>query len=151
MGKIMKGLQAFIIRLFRIDVVKTQAKQLARVKKSTKDSFRVQLVARINAKWLREFLAYDPSVDLPKITVPVLAITGAKDIQVDPGNLERMAELVTAPFEYHVLPDVTHLLRSDPGPPGLADYKRQLKRPLEPRLIELVTEWLERQTATSSV
>ena len=150
-GKSMKGLQAFIIRLFRIDVVKTQAKQLARVKKSTKDSFRVQLVARINAKWLREFLAYDPSVDLPKITVPVLAITGAKDIQVDPGNLERMAGLVTAPFEYHVLPDVTHLLRSDPGSPGLADYKRQLKRPLEPRLIELVTEWLERQTATSSV
>ena len=54
---------------------------------------------------------------------------------MDPGNLERMAELVKAPFEYHLLADVTHLLRSDPGPAGLAGYKKQLKRPLDPRSV----------------
>ncbi len=144
-GNSIKGFQGFIIKLFRIDVMKSQAKQLERIKRSTADSFRVQLVAKVNAKWLREFVEYDPSVDLPKITVPVLAITGGKDIQVDPGNLERMAGLVKSPFESHVLPEVTHLLRADPNPPGLSTYKEQVKRPLDPQVVALIMNWLERQ------
>lgn len=147
-GRTMKGLQAFIVKLFRVDVAKAQAKQLARVKESTEDSLRVQLVSKINAKWLREFMEYDPSVDLPRINAPVLAITGAKDIQVDPGNLEKMKGLVKTPFEPHVLPDLTHLLRKDPGPPGLSTYKEQLQRPLDPEVVALTMDWLERQVGS---
>ncbi len=150
-GKSMKGLQGFLIKLFRIDVVKAQAKQLGRVKNSNKDSYRAQLVAKVNAKWLREFMAYDPGQDLPQIKAPILAITGSKDIQVDPGNLDKMAGLVTAPFEPRVLPDVTHLLRADPGPAGLAAYKEQLKRPVASQVIEVVLEWLDRQAGPATV
>jgi pimeloyl-ACP methyl ester carboxylesterase len=141
------GLNAFLIRLLRIDVVKAQAKQIGRIKASSQDSFRVQLVAKVNAKWMREFLAYDPTEDLTKITCPILAITGAKDIQVDPDNLERMAGLVKAPFERHVVPDVTHLLRSDDGPPRLSTYKEQVTRRLDPRVVRLILDWLEAQSA----
>jgi uncharacterized protein len=140
------GFNALVIRVFRIDPLKAQAKHLEKIKRSNKDSYRVQLVQRINAKWMREFLAYDPAEDLPRIEVPVLAITGAKDIQVDPANLERMAELVKAPFEAHVVPDVTHLLRSEAGPGGLGTYKEQVKRPVDPRVLALVADWLQRQT-----
>ena len=49
---------------------------------------------KVNAKWQREFMAYDPAIDLPRVTVPMLAITGSKYIQVDPADLERMAGLV---------------------------------------------------------
>lgn len=139
------GMNALLVRLLRIDIAKSQQKALDKAKRSQKDWHRTQLVGKLNAKWMREFLAYDPAGDLSRVNVPILAITGSKDIQVDPGNLERMASIVSAPFESHVVPDVTHLLRSDPGPPGLAAYKAQIKRPVDPRVKDLVTEWLQRQ------
>ncbi len=111
------GFNAFLIKLLHIDALKSQGKQLEKIKRSTADSYRVQL-RKLNAKWMREFLAYDPAADLVRIKVPVLAITGAKDIQVDPANLERMAALLTAPFESHVVPDVTHLFAASPVPVG---------------------------------
>lgn len=71
----------------------------------------------------------------------------SKDIQVDPANLERMAALVTAPFEHHVVPDVTHLLRAEPGPAGLSGYKKQVRKPVDPRVTALIVDWLERQVS----
>jgi hypothetical protein len=64
---------------------------------------------------------------------------------VDPGNLERMAGLVTAPFESHVLPGVTHLLRSEVGPGGISVYKKQVQKPVDARVFELIIAWLNRQ------
>jgi uncharacterized protein len=78
---------------------------------------RIQLVVKLNAKWMRDFLAYDPAPDLARITVPVLAITGSRDLQVDPADLQTMAELTTGAFERHLLPGVTHLMRPDSGAP----------------------------------
>jgi hypothetical protein len=138
------GFNAWLIRLLRTDPVKRQADQLEKVKRSRKDHYRAQLVARVNARWFREFLAYDPRADLARIHVPVLAITGEKDVQVDPGNLERMRELIPAPFEAHAVPDLTHLLRREEGPPGIGTYRKQIKRPLDPRIPALIIDWLER-------
>ena len=143
----LKGFNAWLVKILRIDVLKAQQKHLERIKGSTEDSYRIQLFNKVNAKWMREFLAYDPSEDLAKIRIPLLAVTGAKDIQVDPGNLERMAALVTAPFEHHAVPDVTHLLRSEAGAPSISTYRKQVRRPLDPRVVDLVLEWLGRHIA----
>ncbi len=139
------GLNAYLIKLLRIDVTKSQRKQIDRIKRSRSNWFRVQLLNKVNAKWMRELLAYDPAKDLPLIRVPVLAITGSKDIQVSPDNLERMASLLTAPFEAHVLSDVTHLLRRETGPGGIGTYKKQVRPPMDERVPTLIGDWLERQ------
>jgi pimeloyl-ACP methyl ester carboxylesterase len=146
----MSGFNGLLIKLLHIDVVKAQQKQLDKIRRSREDWYRVQLVAKVNAKWMREFLEYDPSGDLAKICVPILAITGSKDIQVDPGNLDKMTALVTAPFEHHVVPDVTHILRADPGPPSLSTYRDQAKRPVDPEVVGLILGWMERQTGSSA-
>jgi hypothetical protein len=140
-----KGMHGFskgLIDLLHIDVQKSVAKQLDKIKRSTKNSYRKQLVARVNAKWMREFLAYDPSADLPNIHVPVLAITGSKDIQVNPADLERMSELVPAEFEAHELPDITHILRTESGEPTTSTYKDQVRQPVDSRIFTIVTKWL---------
>ena len=141
----MKGLNGIIIRLFRINIVKAQRKQLDKVNRSTKDWYRAQLIAKMNARWLREFMAYEPAEDLSRIRVPVLAITGSKDIQVDPADLRKMAELVPGDFEYHEVADVTHLLRAEEGAPTLSTYKKQVKQKMDRRVLALVTDWLNRQ------
>jgi pimeloyl-ACP methyl ester carboxylesterase len=102
-AKGLKGINGWIIKTFHIDVSKAQQKQIDNIKRSKKPWFRQQLLVKINAIWLREFMAYDPVEDLPRITVPVLAITGSKDIQVDPADLNRMAHLVKTPFEHHLI------------------------------------------------
>ena len=139
----LKGFNSWIIKLFRIDVAKAQQKQIDKIKRSSKDWYRVQLIARINAKWMREFLAYNPADDLPNIKVPILAITGSKDIQVNPEDLKKMAELVNVDFEYHELPDVTHILRIEKGPPSISTYKQQATQPMDSDILTIILDWLK--------
>ena len=140
----MRGFRKWLIKILRINVSKSQQKTLDKIKKSTKDVMRFQVIAKLNAKWFREFLAYDPAEDLPKIKVPVLAMTGEKDIQVDPEDLKLMAEMVKAPFEYHILSNVTHLLRAEEGEASISDYKELIKRPMDPGILQLILAWLQR-------
>jgi len=155
-GKVVKGMRGpmkwliKLLRLLRIDVIKTQQKQIDKVKRSSKDWYRTQAIAKVNARWLREFMAYDPSEDLPRIRVPVLAITGSKDIQVDPQDLARMSEIVQADFESHEVPDVTHILRAEAGEPSVSTYKKQARQPMDARVLQLISDWLARQVAAST-
>ena len=146
----MTGLNKAIIKLFRIDISKAHQKQLEKIKRSTKDWYRVQGIQKLNARWMREFLAYDPAEDLANISVPVLAMTGSLDIQVDPGDLKKMAELIKTDFEYHELSDVTHILRRQPGKATLSNYKEQIKKPMDPRILEITAAWLKKQLGNAT-
>jgi len=131
----------WLIWLLRQDLARTQRKRLERIKVSTGDVMRIQLI-RINARWFREFMAYEPAIALARVTLPVMAITGSKDIQVDPGDLERMAVLVNGSFTPHLAADVTHLLRTDDGPASVRTYKKQVKRPVDADVLDLVAGWI---------
>jgi pimeloyl-ACP methyl ester carboxylesterase len=142
-AKGLKGINGWFIKILHIDISKAQQKQIDRIKKSKQDYFRSQLVAKINAKWFREFMDYNPAEDLQRITVPVLAINGSKDIQIDSSDLDRMANLIKAPFEPHLIPNMTHLLRIEEGDAAISKYKKELKKPLEPMVLEIVLKWIQ--------
>jgi len=144
-AKGLKGINGWLIKILRIDISKAQQKQIDKIKKSKQDYFRSQLVAKINAKWFREFMDYNPAEDLQRITVPVLAINGSKDIQIDSSDLDRMANLIKAPFEPHLIPNMTHLLRIEEGDAAISKYKKELKKPLEPMVLEIVLQWMQRR------
>jgi hypothetical protein len=101
--------------------------------------------AKVNAKWMREFLTYNPAEDLPKIQAPVLAITGSKDIQVNPADLQRMAGLVKSEFEWHEVPGVTHILRAEAGEATLTTYRQQVQQPVNGGVLNFISDWLRRQ------
>ncbi len=144
--KTLKGFNAWLIKLLHIDVAKTQQKQIEKIKSSSRDWYRVQLITKLNAKWMREFLVYNPADDLPKIKSPILAITGSKDIQVNPNDLEKMAKIVKTDFDYHIIPDVTHILRTDLGKPSLSTYRQQASRPVDLRILSIILEWLNKKS-----
>jgi alpha-beta hydrolase superfamily lysophospholipase len=135
-----------LLRLFRVDLVKKVAKNHAKVRATTADVVRMG-GARVNAKWTREFLDHDPAVDLARLRMPVCAVTGDKDLQVNPDDLDRIAALAGGPVETHRPTDVTHLLRREAGPATLSTYRKQVRRPVEPEVLEIVTGWLVRQAA----
>jgi len=139
------GLNAWVFRLLRVDLVQKQAKEIETIERSRQDVLRRRLVAKVNAKWARELLAYDPRDDLGILQVPVLALIGTKDIQVDVSNLDRMKDVVKSPLEAYALPDVTHLFRIEHRDPGLAGYRRQLRQALAPQVPEIIVGWVRRQ------
>ena len=130
-----------LMRLFRTDVLKQQDSAIAKLKATTGDTARIQL-AKVNAKWMREFMAYDPRPALQAASAPLLAITGSKDIQVDPADLDVVAELALAAQVLRV-EDVNHILRYEPKAfSNPRHYGKQARQPIDPRVIEAIVAWL---------
>ncbi len=138
-----------LMKMLRQDLVRTQTKRLDRIESSTDDVIRIQFV-KLNAKWFREFMAYEPIAALRHAAVPVLAITGTKDIQVNPADVALMAHAVPTPFTGHLVDDVTHLLRTEPGPASIRTYKKQARQPLDERVTALLTDWVTSHTGITS-
>ena len=133
-----------ILRLMRTDVVKSQRKNQAKIMASAADVIRLQGV-RVNARWVRDFVRYDPAPALARVTVPVLAITGGHDLQVPPADVESMGKLVRGPFEGHVAGDLSHMLRPDPDWARPARVPaRETRRPVSPQVLDLITAWVRR-------
>ncbi|GIJ76594.1 hypothetical protein SAMN05443287_108110 [Micromonospora phaseoli] len=122
-------------------LVRRQARERDRIRRSTTDRHDRMPRSRLTDRWLREYLAHDPGPDLAVIDRPVLAITGGKDVQVDPADVSRIGRLVTGPFDGEVPPDLTHLLRRDPGQPGLWRYRAQLRGPMDGWVTERIAAW----------
>ncbi|RBY88154.1 alpha/beta hydrolase [Blastococcus sp. TBT05-19] len=129
-----------LLRLLRVDLERKVAANHDRIRRTTTDVARIG-GARINARWTREFMAHDPREDLRRITDPVLAITGGKDLQVPPEDVDAIASCVLGPADTRVVPDLTHTLRRQPGAASLSAYKEELRRPLDSELLAAVVEW----------
>ncbi|KAA9373671.1 alpha/beta hydrolase [Microbispora cellulosiformans] len=136
----------WLLRLTRTDLVTKVLKNHERIRRTTTDVARIGGV-RVNARWTREFLDHDPAADLKGIHAPVLAVTGEKDLQVDPADLARVAESVPGPVETHVIRDLDHILRRQPGPPSLRAYRREAREPVDAQVKDLVTNWLAERLA----
>jgi uncharacterized protein len=134
-----------LLRLFRVDLEKKVAANHERIKATTTDLARIG-GAKVNARWHREFLAHDPRADLRRITVPVLALTGEKDLQVDPADLEAIAATVPGGATIRLVPDLSHTLRRQAGAPSLHAYKKELRGPVDPEVLAVVVRWCRKVT-----
>jgi uncharacterized protein len=132
-----------ILRLMRTDAVRAQRKNQDKIMASTADAVRLQ-GTRVAAKWTRDFIRYDPAPALARVGVPVLAITGGHDLQAPPDDIAATGKLVRGPFEGHVVGDLSHLLRSDPGSTGLRGYRRAVREPVSAEVLGLITDWVAR-------
>ncbi|BAH48689.1 alpha/beta hydrolase family protein [Rhodococcus opacus] len=129
-----------VLRALRIDVKERQRVALEKLSRTTTDAARMG-GRRVNARWFREFLDFDPKPLLRENLAPVLVITGAKDVQVDPEDLAVIAELVPGGADTVQVPDLTHLIRRDADPPSLRAYRRLVRDAVDPEVLSLVADW----------
>ncbi|MFG3253862.1 alpha/beta hydrolase family protein [Streptomyces sp. NPDC048172] len=135
------------VRLLRPALRAFGKRQLRRFAAGTADVSRVAGFP-VNARWTREMLRHDTRTDLAALRVPVLALAGDKDLQIDPAHLDEIRRLVPGggeQAEVHEIRDLTHVLRRDPGRPSMAAYRRLLREPVDPEVLTRVTEWLVRR------
>jgi uncharacterized protein len=134
-----------LLRLLRVDLARKVAANHDRLRATTTDVARIG-GARLNARWHREFLAHDPREDLRRVTAPVLALTGEKDLQVDPADLPVIEATVPGRVTAVLVPDLTHTLRTQEGPPSLAAYKKEIRRPVNQDVLATVVTWCREVT-----
>jgi pimeloyl-ACP methyl ester carboxylesterase len=133
-----------LLKLFHIDPLASQRKQFARIRSTSADVIRVQ-GKKVNARWLRQFLDYDPVPIFREITVPVLAVSGANDLQVPPEDAVTIAGLVRGVGDVRTIGDLSHLMRPDPVSRGPRDYRRAVHLPVSPKVLTLISGWIPDQ------
>lgn len=143
-----EGFQAGLLRLMGVHKkVEPQAqKHLEKVLNSTEDVIKTGFV-KTNAKWFREHFSYDPKEDLAKINCPVLAITGALDIQANPEVLKELPRNVKGDAEYYVIQNMGHSCKFITKPSTMFTVKKDLPMeanlPLHPELVTRIQGWLQ--------
>ena len=142
-----------LLRVLRQSPERAQAKLFAKLRASDAPVLRIQ-GRRSNAGWLRGFIDHDPAQEFRRVRVPLLAITGDLDLQVNPEDLERMAALVPHErVETHRIAQVNHLLRYTEGTGSPTEYRKQLRRqqPLDSRVLDTVAAWVAGRVAEGDV
>jgi pimeloyl-ACP methyl ester carboxylesterase len=102
---------------------------------------RRQLPRLLNPHY-RSFVRFDPAADLSLIKAPVLAIGGAKDLQVPAAtNLTAIKAALPRGIETTVreLPNLNHLFQT--AQTGLIDEYGQIEETLAPAALNLIVDW----------
>ena len=95
--------------------------------------------------WMRYFLAFDPRPALEAIRVPVLALNGELDVQVD---AEQNLTAIAAAFEkggnrnvtVHRLPGHNHLFQR--AKTGLVNEYAAIEETISPEVLNLIRDWV---------
>jgi len=112
---------------------------------SDPEAFARQQVAIATSPWFRYLLDYDPAPTLRQVRVPVLALNGAKDLQVDAdANLAAITSAVRsnpkADLTVKKLPDLNHLFQTcETG--ALTEYAR-IEETFSPVALREVSTWI---------
>lgn len=131
--------------------VEAQVRKLVQAqtgKDSTADEIQEQAAAQaqmVTTPWFRFFLGYDPRPALEKVAVPVLAICGQLDLQVDPEqNLPEIREALRrgANPDYTAveLPGLNHLFQeAETGSPN--EYY-SIEETVSPAALDTISDWI---------
>lgn len=144
------GIKGMFFRIIKLSerIKRQNQKIIKKISNANKDVIRIKGM-KLNAKWYRETLAYDVCEYLKAVTCPVLAISGTKDIQVPPEDVEKIAQLVQGEAEWHLLNDVNHILRKYEAEHSLLrvmkEYKALLDQPIDHELLAIIINWLNKQ------
>jgi fermentation-respiration switch protein FrsA (DUF1100 family) len=99
----------------------------------------------VSSPWFRGLLEYDPAPTLSKVTCPVLAINGEKDLQVPPDmNLPPIRKALAVGgnknSEVDELPGLNHLFQTAKTG-GIGEYS-EIEETMSPVAMEKVASWI---------
>ncbi len=114
----------------------------------TKDMFVKKTTANIATPWFRQFLKTNPSDYLQKVSIPVLAINGENDTQVEyKTNLGLIEAALKKGNNQHytikTYPRLNHLFQESTT--GEIDEYGNIEQTISPQVLQDITNWIEAQ------
>ena len=123
-----------------------QREVIARIKNSKVAVLRLG-IRKIEARSMRDLLELDQRALFERVTCPMLAIGGAKDVQCDPADAFAIAA-INPRAEAHVIADLTHVLRRDERAPSVFGYRALLGKPIDAEVLDRIETWLLKESAS---
>lgn len=115
----------------------------------TQEELVSQQVNQLSSPWMQYFMKYDPATTLEKVRCPVLAVNGAKDLQVpSKENLTAIKDALARGGNKNVtikeFPGLNHLFQeSKTGSPN--EYA-EIEQTFSPMALGEITKWIKQQT-----
>jgi fermentation-respiration switch protein FrsA (DUF1100 family) len=105
-------------------------------------------IKTLTTPWFRYFLSYDPAPTLRRVTRPVLAMNGEKDLQVPAKqNLDAIRAALTAAgntrFEVVEMPGLNHLFQTAKS--GMPAEYGAIEETFAPVALERISRWIASQ------
>jgi len=129
----------------RAQVKKFIEAQLGGEGATASDSAVDQTVVQFQSPWFKYFLGYDPRPALRKLKIPVLALNGEKDLQVDPAqNLPEIEKALkeggNPDFTTLEFPSLNHLFqKASTG--SIVEYY-SLEETIHPPVLDTMQNWI---------
>lgn len=145
------GFKGKVIRFFLWlsgDQIAKQRKLIRRIKDTSQPTIRIKSQT-INAKWMRELMNTNAEQIHAAVTIPTLAIGGAKDVQCLPSDVDKLQRIVKGPIQTHIIDDLTHILRRDLKSPSTQHYSDLMVLPIDEELLGIISKWLQTQSSNA--
>ncbi len=126
------------------DELAAQLTEEERAKYRMTPDMKLATIQTMSSPWYYELFKIEPGKYWKKIASPVLAISGAKDLQVEAkaafGNMQKYLKKKTIQ-EYHLLPDDNHLLQ--PCKTGSTDEYATIETTIDPAVLGILIRWVK--------
>ena len=114
---------------------------------SSREYIEMQL-QEISTPWMCYFIKHDPALDLSKVKVPVLALNGGKDIQVQadlnlPAIRKALAVAGNKKVTIKEYPNLNHLFQE--AKTGFPDEYFKIEQTFSPEVLKDIRDWIKLQ------
>lgn len=106
------------------------------------------ILKQLSSAWMQYFIKFDPALALKKVKCPVLALNGARDLQVTPNeNISAIKSALEAggnkKVTTDIIPNLNHLFQEcNTGSP---DEYANIEQTFSPIAMTTVLQWLQKQ------
>ncbi|MFZ4100066.1 MAG: alpha/beta hydrolase family protein [Chlamydiia bacterium] len=132
------------------EIVEKQLVNLPKEEQRTRADVMEAQIKRVNSKWFRYFLTYDPKTSLKHLKTPVLVLSGELDTQVSPKqNLPVIAKILeeAGHRNYRIIefPSLNHLFQTcESG--SILEYG-EIEETIAPIVLETLSGWIVEATS----
>jgi hypothetical protein len=108
-------------------------------------SFKMAVQMLLNSEWFRQFQTYEARDYLKNLSIPILAINGGSDVQVEPeinnqGFAKGFSKKSQSKSNAVIVPGLNHLMQHC-GKCTVTEYS-ELEETFAPEVLELMAQWI---------
>ncbi|MEM7257263.1 MAG: alpha/beta fold hydrolase [Pseudomonadota bacterium] len=144
----LRGIKGVVSRLMLWisgDQIKKQRRIMDKIRHSREPTITIKKNP-INAQWLRDHQSINPRDIHQRCKTPTLSIGCEKDLQCPASDAQSIARVIQAPAETYVVPNLTHILRTDTEAPSTFRYRELSTKPVDDCVVQLIDDWLQQQS-----
>lgn len=122
-----------------------EEKKITEISEENLDTYIHNKFQRLHSPWFRFYLPFDPGTVLQKVTCPVLAVNGEKDIQVtSKENLQAIKKALKSGgnnnYTVKELPSLNHLLQT--AETGHISEYGKIEETMSPIALQIIGDWI---------